>query len=111
MMRKIFEKYLIVKYVVSSYFKYLLCSVVAFVAIFATLVFTGLYSRMETALDLKYNSPFVLVPLYGFLALAVLCFFIGFLLYFYKYKRSKTRSVFYKTFSNILNEKQMNKGG
>jgi hypothetical protein len=54
---------------------------------------------------LKYNSPFVLVPLYGFVALAILCFFIGFIVYFYKYKRTKTRGKFYKIFSNILNEK------
>ncbi len=106
-MRKIFEKYLIVKYVVSSYVKSLLYFLLLFIAIAAVLIFSGLYSRIESALDLKYNSPFVLVPLYGFIVLAFLCFFIGMLMYFYKYKRSKTKGTFYKTFSNILSEKQM----
>lgn len=104
-MKNIFERYLILKYMVGSYVKFLLGSFAVLTVIFAVLIFSGLYSRVETALDLKYNSPFVLVPLYGFVALSVLCFFIGFLMYFYKYKRSKTKSAFYKTFSNILDEK------
>ena len=105
-MKKLFEKYAIVKYIVSSYVKTLLISLGSIVVLFGILALTGLYTRIESALDLKYNSPFVLVPLYGFIILAVLCFVTGFLLYFYKYKRSKTQGLFYKAFSNILNEQQ-----
>ncbi len=106
-MKKIFEKYLIFKYIVSSYIKCLLGSLAIFMAIFAVLAFSGLYARIESALDLKYNSPFVLVPLYGFIGLSFLCLFIGLLMYFYKYKRSKTKGTFYKTFSNIINESKL----
>jgi len=45
---------------------------------FAVLKFTGWYAGIESALDLQYNSPLILVPLYGFAVLAVLCFFVGF---------------------------------
>lgn len=104
-MRKIFEKHPIIGYVVSAYLKTFLFSVVLFIIIFVVLEVTGLYAKIEHILDLKYNSPFVLAPLYGFAVLSVLCFFIGFLMYFYKYKRAKTKSIFYKTFSNILEGK------
>lgn len=89
-----------------SYVKTLLISLVGFATVFAILELTGVYSGIESALDLKYNSPFVLAPLYGFVILSILCFFIGFLIYFYKYKRSKTKGKFYKIFSNILNENE-----
>ncbi len=108
-MRKFFEKYVIVKYIVVSFIKTLLIALVAFTVGFAVLEFLGLYARIENALDLKYNSPFILSPLFGFVALAVLCFFIGFLLYFYKYKRSKSRSAFNKAFADVLDEKQSEK--
>lgn len=104
-MRKLFEKYVIVKYIFTSYAKTLLISIGSFTILFAILEFTELYARIERALDLKYNSPFVLLPLFVFAALAVLCFFVGFLLYFYKYKRSKSKSAFGNAFSNVLNKK------
>lgn len=104
-MKKIFEKYPIFKYVLSSYIKFTLCAGAFIAALFAVLKLTGLYEKLETILDLKYNSPFVLVPLYGFAALAILCFLVGALLYFHKYKRAKSNSVFYKTFSTVLKEK------
>ena len=112
-MRRVSEKYtvlyMLTDYVISSYIKVLLCALAAFAILFAALFFSGLYSQLETILDLKYNSPFVLVPLYGSIALALLCLFIGFLLYFHKYKRSKTNGRFCRTFSNILSEGQAEK--
>ncbi|GAE86817.1 hypothetical protein [Acetivibrio straminisolvens] len=107
-MKKLLEKYLIVKYILTSYVKTLLISLAVVTVLFAVLMFTGLYAGIESALNLQYNSPFILVPLYGFAVLAVLCFFIGFLIYFYKYKRPKSKTKFYKFFSNILNEKLIN---
>lgn len=108
-MREIFEKFPIIKYVVKSYVKGLLCSLAALAAVLAVLIASGVYPRIESALDLKYNSPFILIPMFGFAALTVICVFVGFLMYFHKYKRSKTNSVFYKTFSNVLNAEQGNK--
>jgi hypothetical protein len=101
-MKKFFDKYVLAKYIVNSFLKTLLICLVVFPGIFSLLYFTGLYFTLETALDLKYNSPFVLVPLWGSLGLAALCFFIGCLMYFYKYKRSKSKTKFYVTFSNLL---------
>lgn len=104
-MKNLLEKYVIVKYIMGSYVKTLIISLGVITSVFVILKFTGLYASIERALDLKYNSPFILVPLYGFAALSILCFFIGFLVYFYKYKRPKTKGTFYKFFSNILNQK------
>jgi hypothetical protein len=103
-MKKFFEKYVLAKYIVNSFLKTLIISLFVFPAIFFVLYYTGLYFRLETALDLKYNSPFVLIPLWSSIALALLCFFIGCLMYFYKYKRSKSKSKFYATFSNLLDD-------
>lgn len=104
-MRKLLEKYPILKYVISSYVKVVLGAGVLIGALFAVLQLTGLYEKLETILDLKYNSPFVLVPMYGFAILSILCFFVGALLYFHKYKRAKSKSIFYQAFSNVLKEK------
>ena len=108
-MRNFLNKYPVVKYVIGSYVKFFLFSLAGFTVVFGILIFTGVYTNLESALDLKYNSPLVIIPLFGFIGLFVVCFFIGFLMYFYKYKRSKTRGTFYKAFSNILNEEPIAK--
>jgi len=105
-MKNPLDKYIVVKYVLSSYVKALLISVGIFTVGFAILEFSGLYYPVERALDLKYNSPFVIAPLYGLIALSFLCFFIGLLMYLYKYKRTKVKGTFYKAFSSILNEEK-----
>lgn len=105
-MKKVFEKYPVLRYIIESFVKSFLCSLGVFTLIFGVLELTGRYARLESVLDLKYDSPFVLVPLFGFAVLTVLCLVIGIMLYFYRYKRSKSRSTFYKVFSCILNEKQ-----
>lgn len=100
---KIFEKHPVFGYILCAYVRYLLYLLAAFTVIFALLEFTGIYTRIANALDLKYNSPFIIFPIWGFASLAVLCFVIGAILYFYKYKRTKTKSAFSQSFSNILN--------
>ena len=108
-MKKILNKWLdkvpILKYILSSFVKCFIISVPVLGIIFAVLSFTGVYSKLESILDLKYNSPFVLVPMFTFIALAVLCFFIGFLMYFHKYKRTKSKSKFREALSDILDSK------
>ena len=104
-MKKESGKYLIFKYVASSYVKSFLISLGVFSLAIGILVLTGLYYPIESALDLKYNSPFVFGPIVGFVILALICFFVGFLLYYYKYKRSIKRSAFHAAFTRML-EKQ-----
>ena len=65
---------------------------------------SGIYGRIESALDLKYNSAFVTMPIILSAVLAVICFFVGFLMYFHKYKRQKTRSLFGEQFRNVLEQ-------
>ena len=97
-----FDRVLILKYVLTSFAKWLIIGLVTFGLIFAVLSLAGLYGQVVSVLDLKYNSPFVLVPLYTFIALAIVCFIVGFLLYFHKYKRSGSTSKFNKAFKGIL---------
>ncbi len=108
-MKNLFEKYIIVKYILKSYVKVMLYSLAIFIATFLILQLLGIYAQIEGALDIKYSSPFILVPLYGFISLSLICFFIGFLMYYYKYKRSITKGTFYKNFSIVLNQKQIKK--
>lgn len=98
---KLFDKVPILKYILVSFVKSFLISALFLGASFAVLWFTGVYSSMERILNLKYDSPFVLAPMAAFAALAVLCFFIGFLLWFHKYKRPRSKSSFSKAVSKI----------
>lgn len=104
-MKNIFEKYSIAKYIIGAYIKILLFSGVILGAVFVVLKITGLYAQIESVLNLKYNSPFILVPLYGCLILALLGLVVGALMYFHRYKRTKINSVFYKKLSQVLNQR------
>ena len=99
---KFFNKVPILKYILNTFIKCFIITILAGGLIYLILSLTGIYSKLESALDLKYNSPFVFIPIFAFAALAIICFVIGFLLYFHKYKRSKSKSKFNKAVSNIL---------
>ncbi len=62
--------------------------------LFLVLWATGIYDTLETALDLKHNSVYFLVPLCTAAALSAMCLVSGFLMYFHKYKRPKVKSSF-----------------
>ena len=100
--RWIFNKLPILKYILTSLFLWFFLAVAAGAAAFGILWVTGYYEKLERVLNLKYNAPFVTVPFYAFAALAVLCFFVGFLLYFHKYRRGKSRSKFREALQGIL---------
>lgn len=105
-MKKFYNNWLdkipVVKYILNSFVKWFIGLVLICSVLYAFLSITGLYLELESALDLKYNSPFVLIPLFASIALAVLCFLIGFLLYFHKYKRTKSKTKFYQTVSVVF---------
>jgi len=101
--------HVIVKYIFVSYGKLLAVLAIAFPILVFILIRTGVYERLATALDLKYNSPIILVPVFGSIALAVICLFIGFLMYFYKYTRPRRRGAFYKAFSKLVEDQNDSK--
>lgn len=109
-MKKIFnhllDKVPIIKYILTSFAKWFVIAALVCGTTYTVLSLTGNYAKVESAMDLRYNSPFVLVPLLAFAALAVLCFIIGFLLYFHKYKRARAKSRFHEALSAVLNNKQ-----
>ncbi len=103
-MKKIFNRIPLLKYVLTAFAKGF-CIIAAVVAILFGLSYaTGIYERIERALDLKYNSVFVTMPISLFAILAFICFFIGFLMYFHKYKRQRVKSLFGEQFQNVLEQ-------
>ena len=74
------------------------------VLLFCGLWITGLYPKLEAALDLKYNAFAIVVPLCIFVVLFLLCLMTGILMFFHKYKRNKTKSVFYHALAPIWNK-------
>lgn len=65
---------------------------------------TGIYEKIETALDLKYNSVFVTMPIILTAVMALICFLVGFLMYFHKYKRQKSKTLFGKRLRDVLEQ-------
>ena len=100
------EKHLLVQYVLTSFAKVLLGVVIAAAVLFGILKAVGKYSALESRLDLKYDSPWLTVPMAAALALALIALVIGLILYFYKYKRIRTKSSFYNALKDIVNEKR-----
>lgn len=100
------EKHRLIHYVISAFIKALLVSALFFAVVFALLKVFGKYSAVESMLDLKYDSPWIIVPLLIAAALAALSFIVGMLLYLYKYKRSRSRGEFYKALSGALNRNE-----
>ncbi len=105
-LKKFFEKHMLIHYVLNAFFKALLTSVLFFAVLFAVLQISGKYSAVENMLDLKYDSPWIIGPLLIAAALAVLSFIVGMILYLYKYKRSSYKGEFYKALSSALNENE-----
>ncbi len=104
--KRFFEKHLLFYYMVRAFFKTLLISLLALGALFGAMKISGKYNTIEGMLDLKYDSPWIIVPFLIAAILAVLSFIIGLILYLYKYKRSSNRGGFYKALSDVLNKSE-----
>lgn len=100
-----FEKIPVVAYAVISFLKSFLIAGLGVIVIFVILRATGIYAKLETALDLKYNSPVIIAPMWTFAALFLLCLMVGFLMYFHKYKRRKAKTDFYRAVTSTFGKK------
>ena len=98
------ELFVLVRYVISAFLVVLPCSFGAIALLFIVLFATGFYAHIEDSLNLKYDSLFILVPMFASLALALLCLFVGFLLYYHKYKRPKANSKFHLALMRVYAE-------
>lgn len=94
LMKHYFDRVPVLGYIVLSFLKCFLIAALIILFGFAGLWLTGIYSELESRLNLSYNSPIVWVPMAVFFALALLSLFIGAVLYFQKYKRKKKKSEF-----------------
>ena len=94
------------RYILSSFIPWLILTAIVLSLLFTIFYFTGLYTTLENALDLKAKSPWVLVPLIVAAAGTVLCFLLGSLMFFYKYKRSVNKTKFNREFSKVYMTEQ-----
>lgn len=101
----VFMKVPVVAYVLKSFVVSLFIAGITAAVLFAILWKTGIYAKLEAALDLKYNSPIIVAPMWAFAALFLVCLMVGFLMYFHKYKRGKTKTDFYKAVAPALGKK------
>ncbi|MBE6843778.1 MAG: hypothetical protein E7510_13265 [Ruminococcus sp.] len=100
------NKYLLLlKYILDSYVRTFLFTVPFFVFLYLFLKLSGMYSK----LDLKFDSPLILLPLFASLALSVIVLLFGLILYVYKYKRNTSSTPFYKAVSGAIDEKLRDK--
>ncbi len=100
-----FEKIPVAVYVLKSFVISFFIAAVVVAVLFVILWKMGTYTKLEAALDLKYNSPVIVAPMWTFAALFLICLMVGFLMYFHKYKRGKTKTDFYTAVAPALGKK------
>lgn len=101
------KKYLLLlKYIGEAYVKTFLISIPFALLCFIILFASGMYSRM----DLKFDSPVFVLPLFASLVLAAAVLIFGSILYVYKYKRNVDKTNFYKAVFCSM-EEEKNKTG
>ncbi len=100
------NKYLmLLKYIIDSYVRTFIFTIPFFLVLYLILKLTGMYSK----LDLKFDSPLILLPLFASLALSAIVLLFGMILYVYKYKRNVSSTPFYKAVSGAIDEKLRDK--
>lgn len=93
------KKYLLLfKYTVRAYIRTFLVSIPFTALFFVILAVSGMYSR----LDLKFDSPVLVLPMLASLILAAVMLIFGLILYVYKYRRSPEKTAFYKAVSAAM---------
>lgn len=99
------KKVPVVVYALKSFVIWLLIEAITVTIFFIILWQTGTYARIEAMFDLKFNSPIILAPMWTFAALFLICLVVGFLMYFHKYKRGKTKTDFYNAVAPAFRKK------
>ncbi len=93
--KEFFEKRPLLSGTLMTVGKTILIATAVVLVVFLVLWATGTYDMLETALDLKHNSPILLIPFWTCAALFVMCLMGGCLMYFHKYKRTIVKTTFY----------------
>lgn len=100
-----FEKRPVIACVLKTFIISFLIAFGIAVVLYLILRKTGIYAKLEVMLDLKYNSIIIVAPMLTFAVLSLVCLLVGFLLYFHKYKRRKTRTDFYHAVAAAFGKK------
>lgn len=95
------KKYLLLfKYIANAYIRTFLFSIPFTVLFFVILLVSGMYSR----LDLKFDSPVLVLPMLVSLILAAVVLVFGLILYVYKYRRNVDKTAFYRAVSAAMED-------
>ena len=101
------KKYLLLlKYIANAYIRTFLFSVPFTLLFFIILLLSGMYSR----LDLKFDSPVLVLPMLASLVLAAVVLVFGSILYVYKYRRTIDKTAFYKAVAAAMEEENNTTG-
>ncbi len=101
------KKYLLLfKYVANAYIRTFLFSIPFTALFFVILLVSGMYSW----LDLKFDSPVLVLPMLASLILAAVVLVFGLILYVYKYRRTVDKTAFYKAVSDAMGEEKRTLG-
>ncbi len=88
----------LLSYVYDGYLKTFFYTVPVILGLYVFLMITGMYPK----LDLKYDSPLLLLPLFLSLVLSVILLIFGLILYVMKYRRKVRKTTFYKALEKTL---------
>ena len=105
-MKKLYQKVPFLRHILRSFGKFFLIFAALLAVGYLVLRLTRAYAALESALNLKYNSPWITIPLYGFLALFIVGMVIGLLLYFRRYKRNTPQTQFGKALAPVIQENE-----
>lgn len=93
------KKYLLLfKYTANAYIRTFLFSIPFTALFFGILAVSGMYGR----LDLKFDSPVLVLPMLASLILAAVVLIFGLILYVYKYRRTTEKTAFFKAVSAAM---------
>ena len=103
-MKAISDKIPFITDAVKSFGKTLVISLASVVAFILLLMVTGVYEKLEAALDLKHTSPIITVPMWVMVGACAVCVFVGLIMYFHKYKRNKSKTSFGEAIAPAFNQ-------
>lgn len=106
---RVFAKLPLLRETLAAFLGALFAGAALVAVVYGILKATGIYNRLEMALNLRADSDYFLYPMRIAAALAIVCFTIGFLMYFHKYNRSKLLSPFSRAFSAVMTETKKSK--
>lgn len=82
---------------------------ISLLLIFLILNIAGKYDALASALNLRYNSPWIKYPIFISVGAFVLLLAVAVLVYLYRYKRSVGKTRFGTSYQKLLKDESVNR--